>query len=67
MKWNLLNTKCYTLILFSVYLCLPLFLASQNDNDNHRKYWYYRSPLVNDFMKVGLGQSEITIKKVVVQ
>ena len=40
---------------------------AQTTTDNHRKYWYYRSRLVNDFMKVGLGQGEITIKKVVVQ
>ena len=67
MKWNLLTSKCYVRILLSAYLCMTLFVASQTDYDNHRKYWYYSSRLVNDFMKVGLDQGEVTIKKVVVQ
>jgi hypothetical protein len=37
-------------------LCLVSFccnLGSQNDLDNHKKYWYYKSRLNNDFIKVG--------------
>ena len=67
MKWNLINNKQIINLLSGVLLLTPLFILSQNGNDNHRKYWYYRSRLTNDFMKVGLGQGEITIKKVVVQ
>lgn len=33
-------------------------IYAQNDADNHRKYWYYKSRLNNDFMKVGTGPGE---------
>jgi hypothetical protein len=38
--------------------CAHCLAQTQTDNDNHRKYWYYRSRLVNDFVKVGLGDGE---------
>lgn len=31
---------------------------SSSDEDIHRKYWYYKSHLNNDFIKVGLGTGE---------
>ena len=58
-------------LLLKANLILLLFLTnymlSQTMTDNHRKYWWYKSRLTNDFMKVGLGQGEINIKKIVVQ
>ncbi len=46
-----------------IHACIFLFLSiqyclGQTDADNHRKYWYYRSRLVNDFVKVGLNDGE---------
>ncbi len=58
MKWNLINTKKTISLLVGILCILPLLGNAQNDNDNHRKYWYYRSRLVNDFLKVGTGQGE---------
>jgi hypothetical protein len=31
---------------------------AQNTTDNHRKYWWYKSRLNNDFVKVGTGDGE---------
>lgn len=31
---------------------------SQTMQDNHRKYWWYKSRLNNDFVKVGIGDGE---------
>ena len=69
MKFKLTNNKM-TLNLRGILipiLLISLIGSAQNATDNHRKYWYYKSRLNNDFVKVGLGQGEITIKKVVVQ
>lgn len=42
-----------------VLLCfITLKLIGQNDELNHRKYWYYKSRLLNDFMKVGINQGD---------
>lgn len=32
--------------------------GAQSHDINHKKYWYYRSRLVNDFMKIGKGLGE---------
>lgn len=43
------------------YFCLFFLIClifSQNDYINHRKYWYYKSRMLNDFMKVGLNQGD---------
>lgn len=37
---------------------LRLSALAQSDEINHRKYWYYRSRLCNDFMKIGSQQGE---------
>ena len=34
------------------------FSFSQTDEQNHAKYWYYRSRFLNDFIKVGLNPGE---------
>ncbi len=55
MRYNLIKQ----LNLLTLFLCLiPQMNFSQNDNDNHRKYWYYKSRLNNDFIKVGLNPGE---------
>lgn len=46
--------KTLTLILIMVSACV----SAQDLSKNHQKYWYLRSKLRNDFMKVGLGQGE---------
>jgi hypothetical protein len=43
----------------SIFLCIiTCTLSSQNDLENHKKYWYYKSHFNNDFIKVGLGAGE---------
>ena len=47
--------------LFTIYiLFVGLFLQSQTiDNDKaHRRYWYYRARMINDFMKIGKNQGD---------
>lgn len=58
---TILNLK--TIWLFLILIYFTCFLSSgrlkaQNATDHHRKYWYYRSRLTNDFLKVGRGQGE---------
>lgn len=49
-------------LLLKANLILLLFLTNymigQNMTDNHRKYWWYKSRLNNDFVKVGTGDGE---------
>ena len=48
-------------VLIVVFVFLNKTIYSQNiDNDKaHRRYWYYRTRMINDFMKVGKNQGEI--------
>jgi hypothetical protein len=46
------------LILIYILICEISSMFSQADEINHRKYWYYRSRLTNDFMKIGPNQGE---------
>ena len=48
------------LIIFFSLLHFYNVYAQSTDN-NHRKYWYYRSRLTNDFMKIGPNQGESLI------
>ncbi len=52
MKYNLIRRIIIALI------CIVQVSKAQTDNDNHRKYWYYKSRLNNDFVKVGLNAGE---------
>jgi hypothetical protein len=51
------NRKTILSIVLSTLL-LNLSSQSNTDEDIHRKYWYYKSHLNNDFIKVGLGLGE---------
>lgn len=57
MNYSLISNKSAILIAIAL-LNLIGGLYSQSDGDDHRKYWYYKSRLNNDFMKVGLGAGE---------
>lgn len=53
------NFRKYILLIFTWVLIFRInWIYSQNDYTNHRKYWHYKSRLVNDFMKVGTGQGD---------
>lgn len=54
---NYINRKTILSIVLSTIL-LKLYSQSNSDEDIHRKYWYYKSHLNNDFIKVGLGLGE---------
>jgi hypothetical protein len=44
-----------------IIIFLHIFLlniVAQSDPANHRKYWYFKSRLLNDFMKVGINQGD---------
>lgn len=43
-------------ILFCVFL--PFVIIGQNDILNHEKYWYYKTRLNNDFIKIGRNPGE---------
>jgi hypothetical protein len=44
--------------LLTVVLNLPNTLFSQSDFINHKKYWYYKTRLNSDFIKIGLDSGE---------
>lgn len=50
MKYNLIKVVIFLLLYNQVY--------AQGMGANHRKYWWYKSRLNNDFVKVGLGDGE---------
>src|ERR1035437_2225895 len=39
--------------LILIFILVSSIVISQSDDENHRKYWFYRTRLVNDFTKVG--------------
>lgn len=43
---------------FKIFIYLPLYFLSQGDGTNHQKYWYYKSRLNNDFIKIGMKPGE---------
>jgi hypothetical protein len=45
-------------ILIFVSLFYANLSVSQTDQENHQKYWYYKTRLNNDFVKVGLDAGE---------
>ena len=54
MNFILRNSILIFIIIFSSYK-----LRSQSDDEgNQQKYWYYRSRLTNDFLKIGMGPGE---------
>lgn len=50
------NIFCWVFV--PIFFFSPLISYSQNDLSNHKKYWYYKSRLNNDFVKVGTGRGE---------
>lgn len=51
-----LSIKIISRALFFIFVVKSLH--AQNAFDNHQKYWYYKSRLKNDFMKIGLKTGE---------
>lgn len=50
---------CLNKGLFVFIMVFKLFIGiSQNDYTNIRKYWYFKSRLNNDFIKIGTGEGE---------
>ncbi|MBK9283669.1 MAG: hypothetical protein IPM51_05045 [Sphingobacteriaceae bacterium] len=49
------TSKNKLIVLFILFFKL---LISQQDIDLHKKYWYYKNRLNNDFLKVGLKSGE---------
>ncbi|HRG02506.1 MAG TPA: hypothetical protein PKZ75_15440 [Bacteroidia bacterium] len=48
-----MKNKKQHILLFSGLVLSTITLIGQNDLENHKKYWYYKSRLNNDFVKVG--------------
>jgi hypothetical protein len=44
--------------LLIAFVLLVHLLNSQSEFENHKKYWYYKSRLNNDFIKIGLDSGE---------
>ena len=46
--------------LTTILLLLVIIVQSQTiDNDKaHRRYWYYRTRMINDFIKIGKNQGD---------
>lgn len=45
-------------LFFFIVLSVPQNTHAQTHDQNHRKYWYYRFRLLNDFVKHGFAQGE---------
>ncbi|MCA0431578.1 MAG: T9SS type A sorting domain-containing protein [Bacteroidetes bacterium] len=60
MKYSLNQNNNQTMLLFLIVLLFFNYniIKAQSDLENHQKYWYYKSRLYNDFMKVGLNPGE---------
>lgn len=50
--------KKVTIIILLTFYTQSIFSQLSNDMNNHRKYWFYKSRLNNDFMKVGPNRGE---------
>lgn len=49
-------------IQFILLLCNLLVQGQTIDNDKaHRRYWYYRTRMINDFMKIGKEQGDCIV------
>ncbi len=52
-----MSLKKLTFAFFPFFLCL--FVNSQTPHDlNHRRYWFYRTRFINDFVKIGNQQGD---------
>lgn len=52
------------LFLITVCLCCAFEISKAQTIDNdkaHRRYWYYRTRMINDFMKIGKQQGECLV------
>ncbi len=45
-------------ILIAAIIFVNNLTFAQNEFINHKKYWYYKTRLNNDFLKIGLGSGE---------
>ncbi len=50
----------FTLIYFIIGFNL-LAQSPTDDNKAHRRYWYYRTRMINDFMKIGKNQGDCIV------
>src|SRR5882672_874050 len=49
-------------LFIALNLLIVNFTFSQIDHDKaHRRYWYYRTRLINDFMKIGKDQGDCIV------
>ena len=54
-------TKKFVILSLSIIFLLQFNLQSQQDETAHRRYWFYRTRLINDFMKIGKNQGECIV------
>jgi hypothetical protein len=52
--------KLYFILMF--WICSTSDFFTQIDHDKaHRRYWYYRTRLINDFMQIGTDQGDCIV------
>lgn len=49
------------IFLISINTLFAQPISPINDDVAHRRYWYYRTRMINDFMKVGTGQGDCIV------
>ncbi|MBS1647244.1 MAG: hypothetical protein JST67_07880 [Bacteroidetes bacterium] len=49
---------CYFPLLIFIFLCSQITAQFAPSDILHERYWYYRTRLNNDFLKVGINQGE---------
>lgn len=57
MRYKYANLK-WSWVILIIGIFFTFQLRTQTDADNHRKYWYFKSRLNNDFLKVGTAAGE---------
>ena len=48
----------FFILINSIELVVSQTLTTEENQRNHRRYWYYRTRMINDFMKIGDEQGD---------
>ena len=55
-----ISTSILLTLICTFFVSIPL-IAQIDHSKAHRRYWYYRTRMINDFMKVGKNQGECIV------
>ena len=50
-----------TVFLLTYFIVFSQTLSPEENSKAHRRYWYYRTRLINDFIKIGGAQGDCIV------